>query len=404
MSWPEFRLDIKADEQNTPPVELDEKLRKILYPSPPPPLPATPTPPSIQLYSEHYYPTGSRLGSSVRETHPQPNYNVEQPYQHASGPPQTYPPPPQAIGQIQGWVFTPHSGWIFIPPPHSFTSAQPGYSLIPPPPPPPGFPAQTAYPSPYSDIPSESDRMASPQRHYHPRQNPQVHMPQHHNHPHNLEQENFHPQTRHEHDSSNVADYHIPGQTQSFPRGILRDTSSEASGHGRSVKFRETPDYASPELYAQEIAEYPEPATCSPPQWKLRKPPNINRRTEPAESTQDLEAEYFPDRNYREDQDVGRYGTAKQNDQQANHNHALRNVDDDQNHEIYHSATRPAPVEHPNGAIPSTLAAVHQQLVSDHGGNSGVSGKRSGRTLVRNLESLAEMQCETSEQVSCALC
>jgi len=251
MSWPEFRLDIKADEQNTPPVELDEKLRKILYPSPPPPLPATPTPPSIQLYSEHYYPTGSRLGSSVRETHPQPNYNVEQPYQHASGPPQTYPPPPQAIGQIQGWVFTPHSGWIFIPPPHSFTSAQPGYSLIPPPPPPPGFPAQTAYPSPYSDIPSESDRMASPQRHYHPRQNPQVHMPQHHNHPHNLEQENFHPQTRHEHDSSNVADYHIPGQTQSFPRGILRDTSSEASGHGRSVKFRETPDYASPELYAQ---------------------------------------------------------------------------------------------------------------------------------------------------------
>jgi hypothetical protein len=55
-----------------------------------------------------------------------------------------------------------------------------------------------------------------------------------------------------------------------------------------------------------------------------------------------------------------------------------------------------------NDEVPAMLASVHQQLLSGHGVSSGakVSGKRSGRDLVRNLESLAEIQVEMNEQVS----
>jgi hypothetical protein len=51
-----------------------------------------------------------------------------------------------------------------------------------------------------------------------------------------------------------------------------------------------------------------------------------------------------------------------------------------------------------DGGVPSIQATAHKQLLASQGAE--VSGKRSGRDLVRNLESLAEMQGEKDEQVS----
>jgi hypothetical protein len=55
-----------------------------------------------------------------------------------------------------------------------------------------------------------------------------------------------------------------------------------------------------------------------------------------------------------------------------------------------------------NDEVPAMLASVHRQLLSGHGVKSGAkaSGKRSGRDLVRNLESLAEIQVEMNGLVS----
>jgi hypothetical protein len=165
---------------------------------------------------------------------------------------------------------------------------------------------------------------------------------------------------------------------QSYPKGILRDSSSESSGHGRIVKFRETPDYAYPEQFRREVEETPEPSFCSPPQWKLRKTKAVPQVV-PQEGQGGYPSQmgYYPeDGNQNLRQDVPDL------DIPEDHTSPLRgrgqNVDE----------------------VPPMLASVHQQLLSSHGVKSGASGKRSGRDLVRNLESLAEIQVEMNEQVS----
>jgi hypothetical protein len=174
-----------------------------------------------------------------------------------------------------------------------------------------------------------------------------------------------------------VPTHQTPAQTRSYPKGILRDTSSEASGHGRMVKFRETPDYAYPEQFRQEAEEVPEPGFCSPPQWKLRKTKSV-----PQPVAQDQEDDPSQTVYYRQDEN----GNDRQN---------IRDLDISEDH------TSPLGGRGPNNdEVPAMLASAHQQLLSGHGVSSGVSGKRSGRDLVRNLESLAEIQVERNEQVS----
>jgi len=175
--------------------------------------------------------------------------------------------------------------------------------------------------------------------------------------------------------------YQTPAQMQSYPKGILRDSSSESSGHGRFVKFRETPDYAYPEHFSQEVEEGPEPTFCSPPQWKLRKAKAIPQAIDQYRE-EDTQMEQYPEDGYRSDgQDPPDL------DIPEDHTSPLRGRGLN------------------NDEVPAMLASVHQQLLSGHGIPSGAkaSGKRSGRDLVRNLESLAEIQVAMDHQVSLIL-
>jgi len=179
-------------------------------------------------------------------------------------------------------------------------------------------------------------------------------------------------------DSRSVPTYQTPAQTQSYPKGILHDSSSEASGHGRFVKFRETPDYAYPEKFAHEAEESREQGFCSPPQWKLRKTkaiPQFVPQEEEGDCTSQIR--YYPEEGNEND------------------THDVPDLDIPEDH------TSPLRGRGQNNdEVPPMLASVHQQLLSGHGVKSGASGKRSGRDLVRSLESLAEIQEETNEQVS----
>lgn len=147
------------------------------------------------------------------------------------------------------------------------------------------------------------------------------------------------------------------------------------------VKFRETPDYAYPEQFRRELEETPEPSFCSPPQWKLRKAKAVPQVVpqEEEEGGYTSQMGYYPeDGNQNDRQDVP--------DPDIPEGHASPLRGRGQN----------------NDEVPAMLASVHQQLLSGHGVPSGAkaSGKRSGRDLVRNLESLAEIQVEMNEQVS----
>jgi hypothetical protein len=365
-------LEEKLIEQKTPPVQLDEKLRNILYPPPAPPTPPAPTPSPIQLLSEQYYPAGAKVGktprSSSRTHHPRQAVNQHQPAHH----PQQQmplrqahypPPPPHPITippPVQGWIFTPQNGWNYIPPPQPYFH-QGGYPGIPPPPP---FPVQeqeqafrSAYPSPYSQ---DEDHGS-------------------------YDQENI-PSSYYNTSSPN---YDVdPEQVRPLPKGILRDAgSSETSGHGRSVKFRDTPDYASPELYQREVDEYdydgqvpePEPEVCSPPRWTLRKTSTATAQSRPAAEEQGREHQRLDE----EDQVPG----------QENYGRPQR--------QIYHQADDNVPK---TASVPAILATAHQQLLSGHGLTPAqvASGKRSGRDLVRNLESMAEQQYRTDHESNTA--
>jgi hypothetical protein len=145
------------------------------------------------------------------------------------------------------------------------------------------------------------------------------------------------------------------------------------------VKFRETPDYAYPEQFRREVEETPEPSFCSPPQWKLRKakavPQVVPQEEEGAYPSQ---MGYYPESgNGNDEQDLGM-------DIPEDHTSPLRRRGQN------------------NDEVPVMLASVHQELLSGHGvpPAAKASGKRSGRDLVRNLESLAEMQGAGNEQVS----
>jgi len=294
-------------------------------------------------------------------------------------------PPQSTTPQVQGWVFVPERGWIFIPPPPPYH----GYPAIPPPPPmAQGYSNQTAYPSPYSDVPLSSEDGQSPQRNHrnHPNETPHSDSfaPHHHHQIIEAEEcdEEIPPQHHHPtypHFPETPQQYQALAQT--FPRGILRyESSSEISGHGRSVKFRNTPDYNSPEMYAQEIAEGPPVATCSPPQWKLRKPkPSFSKATvDHDQRLAPANAEYYQEDVRARSQD-------------------LRDMEVDTG-EIPTSPLRGrGQIDH---GVPPLLAAVHRQLLSAQAAPSGASGKRTGRDLVRNLESLAEMQDGHREEVS----
>jgi len=181
-----------------------------------------------------------------------------------------------------------------------------------------------------------------------------------------------------EHLDNSFATYQTPGQTQSYPKGILRDSSSESSGHGRFVKFRETPDYAYPDQFSQEAEEGPEPGFCSPPQWKLRTTKSVPQAI---------------DQYQEEDTPTGR-------NPEPGSGYERQDVPDLDIPEDHTSPLRGRGLN--NDEVPAMLASVHQQLLSGHGVPAGVkaSGKRSGRDLVRNLESLAEIQVEMNEQVS----
>jgi hypothetical protein len=347
------------------------------------------------------------------------------------------PPPPFPVGGKipPGWVYTPANGWIYIPPAQLYSGSHPGYFPVPPPPPTaPGYQAHLAYPSPYSDVPSGSESNSSPLKHYmndHPshtmipqqdeyspatrqegfdprevqaydrraqvQQHNQHHTPRAfdprvpndlNSHPNPRQQLSPHPvESEYFDDRSptyaklpdrSFPAYDAPGQTQSYPKGILRDSSSESSGHGRIVKFRETPDYAYPQQFRREFEETPEPSFCSPPQWKLRKAkavPQVVPQGE--EGGYPSQMGYYP-------------GDGNENDRQ--------DVPDPDISEDHTSPLRGRGQN--NDEVPPMLASVHQQLLSSHGVKSGASGKRSGRDLVRNLESLAEIQVEMNEQVS----
>jgi len=171
-------------------------------------------------------------------------------------------------------------------------------------------------------------------------------------------------------------------QVRPFPKSILRDTSSsETSGHGRSVKFRDTPEYNSPELYQREVEEYESPVldpeletdVCAPPRWTLHKAPTAHQPTR------------CPD-----DEDDGQQyrGPIAQ--------------DQERRQEIYAQPQRQAYHQdsgmQQNAPIPALLATAHQQLLSGHGLTPAqvASGKRSGRNLIRSLESMVEIQCRTT--------
>jgi hypothetical protein len=143
------------------------------------------------------------------------------------------------------------------------------------------------------------------------------------------------------------------------------------------VKFRETPDYAYPERFRHEAEEVPEPGFCSPPQWKLRKTKSIPQVAPREEEDDPSQTGYFhQDENGTDMQDIRDLNISE------DHTSPLRGRGQN------------------NTEVPAVLASVHQQLLSGHGVSSGVIGKRSGRDLVRNLESLAEIQVARNEQVS----
>ena len=166
-----------------------------------------------------------------------------------------------------------------------------------------------------------------------------------------------------------------------FPKSILRDTSSsETSGHGRSVKFRDTPEYNSPKLYQREVEEYASPVVdpeleadvYSPPKWTLHKGPTAHQQSRRPDDEVDGQ-------HYREftEQHQGR------------------------SQEMYAQPQRQAYHQdsgmQQNAPIPALLATAHQQLLSGHGLTPAqvASGKRSGRDLIRSLECMAENQDRT---------
>lgn len=166
-----------------------------------------------------------------------------------------------------------------------------------------------------------------------------------------------------------------------FPKSILRDTSSsETSGHGRSVKFRDTPEYNSPELYQREVEEYetpvvvpePEADVCAPPRWTLHKAPTAHQSSR------------------RPDDEVNgqEYRGPSEQDQQRS-----REIYAQPQRQAYHQDSG----MQQNAPIPALLATAHQQLLFGHGLTPAqvASGKRSGRDLIRSLESMAEIQDRT---------
>jgi len=338
------------------------------------------------------------------------------------------PPTPLHVGGVggklpPGWIYTPLNGWIYIPPAQSNPGSHHEYPSIPPPPPQAqGFPAHLAYPSPYSDVPSSSEGHSSPLKYYRNEAPSNTMIAEHHKNSHRNGNEGIDPGETQFHDRRAIygatrprlqevdsshgptaaQDYigprqqpdshpaksayfdaghrvptqNTPGQTQSYPKGILRDSSSESSGHGRYVQFRDTPDYAYPEQFRQEAEDDPDPGFCSPPQWKLRKTKAIARSADRYEQEDTQKVHYSEDGDGDDRQDVGDM------DIPGGHTSPLRG----------HGQN--------NDGIPATLASVHQQLLSGHRVPSGVSGKRSGRDLVRSLESMAEMQVERNGEVS----
>lgn len=131
-------------------------------------------------------------------------------------------------------------------------------------------------------------------------------------------------------------------------------------------------------MYAQEIADGPSAATCSPPQWKLRKPSKVKPALDHDQQLPQANVEYYPENARARSQD-------------------LRDMEVDTG-EIPTSPLRGrGQIDH---GVPPLLAAVHRQLLSAQAAPSGASGKRTGRDLVRNLESLAEMQDGHREEVS----
>jgi hypothetical protein len=202
------------------------------------------------------------------------------------------------------------------------------------------------------------------------------------------------------HDSSQLPVYNnhsdpIDNQAQTFPKSILRNSGSSDSGqgHGRSVKFRNTPDFAYPERFAQEREdtedEVPEVGLCDPPRWTLRKPAQGKGQQQRQHQVQnrlsDGEADLVsPARPTNSQLDTQSRITV---DQRTNNQ-------DEQGHDPQSLSTNALRETSRVSTIPLLLANAHQQLLAGHGVAPSVSGKRSGRALIQNLESMAEVQLD----------
>lgn len=247
------------------------------------------------------------------------------------------PPSMPVISQIPpGWSYTQEGGWIYRLPPH---------------------PAHHHESPQYATAPMVHSHSISPHR-----SSDQAN--QHHNRPPLLQQV-----------------YSSPISDPSKPKGILRSAGtgtilyqpSDPPSSLRQVRFRETPDIAPNDFRPHSPlpggSRSTDQAAREVPKWTLHKSPTKKKRSTNIQSD---------DSSPRLTEGGGRHTSERE----AHSYYPNGNG--------YHSD----PV---NGSttIPPSLKQAHQGLFSFKDLAPGVSGKRSGKTLIRELERIAESSTET---------
>lgn len=318
---------------------MTEELENILYPPPHPAL----QPIMPMTYGDYQYSGQASSEHSHSSIHARPSY-------YPNHPPPVYPPiPPVLPQQATGWSWSPDGGWIYRPP----------------------FPA----PPPMFSDPAVLPSGPSPQHHSSSSEFQAYY----------AEPGSYHNSTSPPGDSSSRIYLSKPKSIlRSSGTDTYRDQWSDPPSSTRQVRFRETPDVAPPHYPSYHSPCTPlavaDPGITTPsrqvPRWKLHKNSGDRKRSVSLDS--------------------GSHQALSRNGDWGNHTGVKsrsRSLQDHGTHrstEVTHGGNDAPSHKTPEEEVPPILQQAHERLLDLDDLKTGMSGKRSGRTLIQELERMAE--------------
>ena len=320
---------------------MTEELENILYPPPTAVRSIVPMPYGHYQYSAQTGSDYSHSSSTQFQPHSYPNH-----------PPPFYPPIPSVLPQqpaAAGWSWSPEGAWIYRLPPSA---------------PPPMFTDPAGFPFGLSpQHPSSSSDFRA-----------------------NLYQADQYPYPTSPPDTS------PPSVYSSKPKSILRssgadsyrDQWSDPANTSRQVRFRDTPDIAPPHYHSYHSPLSPPTAadlgititSRQVPRWTLHKKPGDRKRSVSLDS--------------------GSHQAPSRNGDWSNHlvvksrSHSLQDDGTYRSIEVTRSANDTRNNDISEEQVPPILQQAHKRLLDFDDRRTEKSGKRSGRTLIQELERIAE--------------